>query len=815
MLMSLKWLGDFVEVKEFFTKPESLAEILTKAGLEVETVIDKSKDFNHVVIGLILEKIQHPNADRLSLCRVTTGEGVVHQIVCGAQNHKANDRVVLALPGATLPGNFAIGKSVIRGVESGGMLCSDEELGLPEETEGIRLLPEDAPIGKSFAEYEGFDDVIFELKVTPNRADCLSHYGLAREVACLLKRPLKEIHSRFEVSSNSTQKEIALEVRASELCARYAGRYFSQVKVGPSPGWMKKRLELIGLNSINNVVDVTNYVMMEMGQPLHAFDGKELLGKKIFVEMAKAGETFQTLDGTALTLSGEELMIRDADRSLAMAGVVGGKNSGISDGTTEIFLEAAYFAPMVARRSSRTYKLNTDSSYRFSRGVDPNNVLKALDRATELLLQVAGGAAYSEPYDFYPAPMKKVPVEVTVDTISQRLGLSAEAEKFVDFMQRLGCVVEPKEGGVFQVTPPTFRFDLEQEMDLVEEYARLHGYEHISDTLPLTKVKPTSHDFLFLRHHRVAGLLAAQGLYQAVNLAFTSEKKENDFLGGNREGLKETGLFIPPNPIRVLNPLSEDLSVLKTFLAYHLFCNVTYNFHQGNEVGGLFEIGKCFRSALSSESPEYQEDWRLGLIQWGYRPQLWSKEPSYPLVFELKSKIETLLELFSIKSFQWMNGSPAPAFLHQGQWSILQVDGHRRGFLGTIHPSLLDENKIRTSVVLAELDLEGILAGSLRSRRYEGLSRQPMIQRDLALLMKQDIPSGEVEQELRKFAGDLLKTVEVFDVYEKDLLEKGQKSVAYRLRFQDKVSTLHDNVINELMEKVIIRLEQKFGLSVR
>ncbi|MCE3010898.1 MAG: phenylalanine--tRNA ligase subunit beta, partial [Proteobacteria bacterium] len=377
MKISLKWLNEFVDVQDYLKKPEALADLLTRAGLEVEEISNRAKDLDHVVSALILEKGKHPNADKLSLCQVTTGEGVVHQIVCGAQNHKQGDRVVLALPGAVLPGNFKIAQAQVRGVDSGGMLCSLKELGLAKESEGIVILPVDAPLGKPIAEVLGVDDVTFELKVTPNRADCLSHYGLAREVSCLLGRGLKPLIAKPALTAGQTSDQIQVDLRATDLCPRYTGRFISKVKVGPSPAWLKARLESVGLNSINNIVDVTNYVMMELGQPLHAFDVAQIQGKKIIVDRPVAGEKFMTLDGTELKLKGDELMIQDTEKSLCIGGVIGGKNSGVSEGTQTLFLEAAYFSPSSVRKSSRSHGLNTDSGYRFSRGVDPNNTLAA------------------------------------------------------------------------------------------------------------------------------------------------------------------------------------------------------------------------------------------------------------------------------------------------------------------------------------------------------------------------------------------------------------------------------------------------------
>ncbi len=814
MKISLKWLHDFVDVKEYFQKPEVLADVLTKAGLEVEEIQNKSRDFEFVVTGLILEKDKHPNADKLSLCRVTTGEGVVHQIVCGAQNHKANDRVVVALPGAVLPGNFAIKKAVVRGVESGGMLCSLKELGLPGESDGIVILPESAPIGKPFAEYQGLDDVTFELKVTANRADCLSHYGLAREVACLLGKELKRPEVQLNLSASSTQDQVGLEVRATDLCPRYTGRYLKGVKVGPSPTWLSKRLEMVGMNSINNIVDCTNYVMMELGQPLHAFDAAQIKGRKIVVDRSTKGDKFTTLDGTELTLTGEELMIKDAERGVCIAGVIGGKNSGVTDATTDVFLEAAYFAPMSARKSLRAHGLNTDSGYRFARGVDPEGTLKALDRATELILKVAGGEAFSKNHDVYPTPQKKEVVALKVQTISDRLGYQAQGVKFENFMTRLGCQVDKTGEGEYKILPPSYRFDLEIDMDLVEEYARLNGYDQIPETIPVLDLVPTAHDVNYQLQRKTSELMRAQGYSQGLHSTFVGVKSQNKFLK-DIQTMNAAGLRTTDMPVKVLNPLNEEQDCLRQTLSYGLFKNISQNFNQGNETGRLFEMGKVF---MHESVGQYQEGWRLGLSAWGQISGLWQKDPQHPVVFELKSAIEGLLRAFHISGFQWVpvsNKGEIPAFLHRGQTAHLMVEGKKVGFIGTVHPVLLDDEKVRVPAALAELDLDVLFKNQPRVKRVESISKFPSVHRDLALVMPKALKVGDVLELMKKNAGPFLTGLQVFDVYEGDKLEAGQKSVAIHLSYQDKKDTLRDQVVSESIDQVLKALKEKLQVSVR
>lgn len=812
MKISLQWIQDFVDLGDYMNKPAELGEILTRAGLEVEEIVDRRKDYDQVVVGLILEKDKHPNADRLSVCRVTTGEGVVHQIVCGAQNHKAGDRVVVALPGAVLPGNFSIKKAAVRGVESGGMLCSTTELGLAKESDGIMILPEDAPVGKAFAEYMGLMDVLFELKVTPNRADCLSHFGLAREIACLTGRELKAPNPVFNQSGESTKATMALHVEATDLCLRYCGRTVKGVKVGPSPDWLRKRLEAVGLNSINNVVDVTNYVMMELGQPLHAFDARRVEGRKISVDRANAGEKFVTLDGTELQLKGGELVIRDAARIVALAGVVGGKNSGVTDETSEIFLESANFNGSSVRKTARSFGLETDSSYRFSRGVDADGARRAQDRAVELILKTAGGEALTDPFDSNPTPVVKRPIAIRLDDVTERLGYAAEEAKFVDFMKRLGCKVEGAAAG-FSVTPPSFRFDLERDVDLVEEYARLNGYDQIPETLPVLAQAPASHEDKWKLLRRVNQTMRGQGFLQAFNYGFTSSKKEKAFVGGAR-ALPAAGLMLSEKPIRLKNPLSDDLDVMRSTLSEGLYRNAVTNVKYGSDEGALYEVGVTFHA----QETGFKENGRLAMIAWGRPRGLFTKTRAYPVVYDLKASIEALLETFRISAYTWVTPADkgeVPGFCHRGQYVQLLVEGRKVGFLGTVHPVLLEEEKIRVPVALAEFDLESLLKGQPRPYRAEALSKFPAVERDFSFVMPKSLKVADVIKEIRKAAGSLLVDVDVFDLYEGDKLEAGKKSVSFRLIYHDKNATLQDSVILDLQNKVQEAVAKAFGIAVR
>lgn len=820
MKISLKWLNEYVDVSDFFSKPEVLSDVLTKAGLEVEEIQNKAKDLDNVLTALILEKGKHPNADKLSLCQVTTGEGVVHQIVCGAQNHQSGDKVILALPGAILPGNFKIAKAVVRGVDSGGMLCSFKELGINQEgaekNEGIVICDPSTTIGVPAAKHFGLDDVTFELKVTPNRADCLSHYGLAREVSALLSRPLKAPPLKKNYSGGKTTDKISVEVSDAKACPRYMGRVISGIKVGQSPEWLKKRLEILGMKSINNVVDVTNFVMMELGQPLHAFDAAQIRGQKIVVGPAKDQESFLTLDGTTLALKSTDLMIRDTEGSMCMAGVIGGKNSGTTESTTMVFLESAYFSPLTVRTSSRGHGITTDSGYRFSRGVDVNITDFALDRATDLILEVAGGEAANAAFEFYPQKTQPSEVEISLQMVSDRLGYIATEEKFLDFMKRLGCDVQIKSAGLYGLRPPSFRHDLEIPMDFVEEYARLNGYEHIPETLPAFASAPTSFEPEYLLTRKVSSLLRGEGYQEALNFAFCGAVAEKKFVK-TFEKFLETGLLVKETPVRLVNPLNEELDVMRSTLSFGLFRNVVANVHQGNLVGRLFETGQAFYLS-ETEELKYQQEPRLSLAAWGKSEGLHPMAQDSALVFEMKEAIDHLLRSLGYKTWNWVQPSDKGKvldFMHPGQTAYLELEGKRVGFLGHVHPTLLEGEKIRAEVCLAEFKLSALMNSLQKTLKTERISRFPSIERDLALVMPVSLRAGQIAQEIKKQAGPLLMNLEVFDVYQGDKLPSGQKSVAYRLKYQDRNATLQDQMVQDSVQKVLSSLKEKFEITVR
>jgi phenylalanyl-tRNA synthetase beta chain len=801
MKISLNWVSDYIDIEDYRSKIDELSKLLTSAGLEVEGLVDQKAQFKNVVVAKLITVGKHPDADKLTLCSVDIGSGAPTQIVCGAKNHKAGDYVIAALPGAVLPGNFEIKKSKIRGVESLGMLCSDKELGLSSESDGIRILPEGRP-GQAFSEAFGLNDVIFELNVTPNRADCLSHRGLALELSALLNRPLKATDIKLKVGGFKTTDQAKVSLKDTQKCPRYAGRLVKGVKVGASPLWLKQRLESVGLRSINNVVDVTNYIMFDFGQPQHAFDWSQVQGGEIIVRTSQKGEAFKTLDGTDLTLTGEELVIADTERPVALGGVTGGLNSGVTDDTKDVFLESAFFNAQSVRRTCRRFGIDTDSSYRFTRGVNPEQTVMALEKACSLLQQVAGGEVASDWIDAYPQPITKAPITVDVKYVSERIGYEVGEKDFADVMKRLGCKVE---GG--KVTPPAHRWDLSIPEDLVEEYARVNGYDKLGETLPKLVEEPTKHVDEYVQGRKVGRFLVDQGFDQAVNYAFVSKALQDDVLGAPNErvALGLNGL----EPINVRNPVSEDFAVMRMSLLPSMVQNVSHNLRHGNLSGQIFELGR----GHYKHNGQYLEDSRLSFALWGSPTDMWGK--NVPAVFRLKSAIENLLEVFGQGSkWQWKTLEAPLAFIHPSQCVQLVFQGTPIGFVGSVHPQKAKNLKWREDVAFAELNFQALFK-TQKTVRFKPIPAFPGIDKDLTFVMPKTMKAAEVEREITKAASPLLSSVNVVDVYEGTGIPEDKRALSFRLSFQSPERTLADEEVLKLVQQVIDSVGQKLHLQLR
>jgi phenylalanyl-tRNA synthetase beta chain len=808
MKISLKWIQEFVDVRDFLKAPQGLVEQLTGAGLEVEAIDNPARGLENVVVGQIRELAKHPAADRLTVCQVETGRGV-QQIVCGATNHKAGDKVAVALPGAVLPGGIAIRETVLRGEKSCGMLCSRQELGLAGESDGILILPAEAPVGENFALYQGLDDVILELKVTPNRADCLSHFGVAREIGVLLGRPCEFKKPKFRVGSFRVTERFGVEVKNSEACPRYAAREVRGLSVGESPDWVRKRLQTLGLNAINNVVDATNYVMLELGQPLHAFDAREISGHRIIVADSSPGEAFVKLDGVSIALTGRELTIRNESGPMALAGVVGGQRSGVREDTREVVLESAFFQPMNVRQTSRRLGIETDSAYRFARGVDRASVPLALDRVCQLLSEWAGGEASADAIDAQPVRAAAVAIDFRPEEARHRLGFAVSDQILEQCLARLSCSV--KAGVVWRVTPPSYRGDLRIEEDLIEEVARLVGYEHIPETMPAFDSEPTNHEQTFDLERVWSRDLAAAGFNECVSYHFVGEATQANTLGDVNLWMA-AGLNWQGDIVKIVNPLSDEMNVMRRSLVPQLLEHVGHNLRHGVGQGRLFELGRVFYRI----DKEYFERTSLGLVAFGRWADLWSPPVERPLVFDLKGALEGLLRGRRIE-FNWRAcpAEAAPEFLHPGQSATLVVQGQPVGVIGTLHPSLAEAQKIRVPVTVAEIDFEKIRGEARPSFRVRKVSPYPVVERDLAFVVSLDKPVADIEREIRRVCGPRLRELAIVDIFQGGALEKDQRSVAFRMWLQDDQATLTDQDLSALQEAVIKSVSERLGVQVR
>ncbi len=817
MLASFNWIKDFVDFKA--DAPE-LVRRLAMAGLESEILSQPGKGIDdHVVTAQILKIDKHPNADRLSLCEVQFNDEV-SPVVCGANNMKAGDKVVLARPGAKLPGGLVIKVSKIRKVESQGMLCSESELGLADTSEGILILPPETPLGLPLTQALDLGDTILEIEVTPNRGDCLSIQGLSREVAANFHLPFKSNETpTFHEATGKSQVEV--NVRSQERCGRYACRVLSGIKVGPSPQHVVRRLESCGIRAINNIVDATNYIMLETGQPLHAFDLKEIRRGQINIRTAESGEKMKTLDGIDRELNCEDLVIADGERILALAGVMGGEDSGVSEATTEILLESAWFQAGSVRKTARRLGLQTESSYRFERGVDPSGCVAAINRLTEVILEVAGGKVLGSTIDHYPDPVRPIEVTLRPSRIQRILGIALEAPEIMTPLQALGISGEAGKGGDYHFQIPTYRSDLNREIDLIEEVARLYGYDRIPATYPsihlseLLQAKGNSFDQL----DHIRTLLTGWGFHEVLHYSFTSHELLKKF---SQEFSEEQSL---------LNPISEDQSVMRPALFPQMVQTLQSNVFKGNKDLRFFELRPVYRFDREGDGKRpFQESWHLCLGMSGARrsPHFLEKESATALkefkgltLLDLKGYLEALFHrcLPGIKIAE--GPLNLPYFHPNRQMSLtLQTPGTQGetvagGFMGRLHPAVLAEMDVPVPILIGEIYLDLFLTEWKNSIQFEEISPFPTIWRDINLIVDEKTPSGEVLRVIRAQGGLWLRRAELFDLYRGKPLEAGKKALTYRLEYGAKDRTLTDEEVNGSREKLLEQLKHTLGATLR
>ncbi len=816
MKISLNWLSDYLDVAPIRADLKGVLSKLTMRGLEVESIHDLSKGFDKVVVALLETRDRHPNADRLSVCKVNNGKETL-QIVCGAQNMKAGDKVALSMIGAHLPNGLKIEKGKIRDVESFGMLCSEVELGLADQSEGIMILPADAKVGTPLATQLGREDIVFELNVTPNRGDALSHIGVARELASILGQKLKLPSITVSEAGGNTSDKIKVALQnpegAPDLCLQYHARFIEGVKIKPSPEWLKKRLTSIGLRPINNIVDITNFILMEWGQPLHAFDYAQIKGGQIQVRLAKKGEKLPLLDATTVELDASDLVIADAERPVALAGVMGGGNSEVTEKTTSLLLEAAQFLPATVRKTARRHQKNSDSSHRFERQIDARAVRNAMDRAVALIVELGGGKAYKGAVSKYSPLGERLAkgeprvIEMSIRSANKFLGTMLSQVQAVECLKLAGFDSEVS-GDRFRVTVPSYRTDVELPEDLFEEILRVWGYDKIEARVPRMEFMPEPATATDLRSRLIEKLklgLAEQGFNEAVNFAFTS-KVTNEFWGGEEKKLA----------VELANPLNEQFTTMKTSLLGGLFENfMTSARHQQRNLR-LFEVRPVYLRDEKTDTG-MREDWRLTAICSGrsFSSPLDANDRDLDF-FDAKGFLELALETVGARGVRYMAfEAQGDSRLHPAQAARVAIGRGPCGMIGRLHPKVEAEHKLRQPVFVFEISLDRALEVAKTERKFTPVAKFPKVERDLSLLVPQSLLAEKVVQTIQKLGKPLVETVSVVDTYAGEKIPAGLRSLSVSFVLGDATRTLEDGEVDLITQKILTGLDKEIGVKLR
>jgi phenylalanyl-tRNA synthetase beta chain len=785
MKVSLDWLRELVDID---IPAKDFAHALTMGGLEVEAMEPVAPPFSGIVVGHVKSVVPHPNADKLRVTEVDAGTGEILQIVCGAPNVAAGQKVPCALVGARLPG-MEIRKAKLRGVESSGMLCSARELGMSDDHAGLLVLDADTPVGTDVREVLGLGDTYLTLKLTPNRGDCLSLFGIARDAAALLKSAVHLPDAPPVAASIADAR--AIRISAPQACGVYYGRVIKGIDPSrTTPAWMVRRLERAGLRGISPLVDITNYVMLERGQPMHAFDHGKLQGG-IDVRFMKPGERIKLLNGNEVEHRPNLLAITDETGPVALGGVMGGHDSMVDDRTTDVFFEAAFFHPEAVQGRARELGLSSDAAYRYERGVDYGATRAALERATALVLEICGGAAGPVVEARGELPVRSETL-VRPARVRALLGYPLDETRMPGILKRLSCALTEVPMGM-RVTPPTWRFDLAIEEDFVEEIARIHGYDHVPaeaprSSVPMLPVDGGARDRFDLRH-----MLAALGYQEIVSYSFVSEDWERDFAGND-------------NPVRLANPIASHMGVMRTTLIGGLVQSLRSNLNRGEERVRLFEIGRCFEGA---EADIRVQPERIAGLAFGARwDEQWG-QPSQPVdFFDAKGDVEALA---GTRRFDF---APAvhPA-CHPGRCARILHAGNPVGLVGELHPALQQKYELPSAPVLFELDTGPLLEGA--APRFRGVSRMPIVRRDQAMVFDEKVPAGAVLEAVRGVVPPFVRDVQVFDMYRGKGVDPGKKSLALRIVMQDTDRTLTDSEVESVMASIREQLQQQFGARPR
>ncbi len=784
MKFSENWLRAYVNPD---LDSDRLAHALTMAGLEVEALESVAPPFDKVVVGEVLSLEKHPDADRLNVCRVDVGAGEPLLIVCGAANVRAGAKVPCALVGAQLP-KMTIKRAKVRGVESFGMLCSEQEMGLADVSSGLLLLPPDATVGQSIRDYLGLDDKLYTLKLTPNRSDCLSVTGVAREVAAVTGAALSL--PNVVVVPASIPDRIAVAVDEPAACPRYCGRVLKGLNAATeTPEWMARRLKRSGLRPISAIVDVTNYVLLELGQPLHAFDLAKIRGG-ISVRFARPGEQLALLNQQTATLDSDMLVISDTAQALALAGVMGGQASAVSDMTADIFLESAFFSPDTIAGKARRLTLSTDSSYRFERGVDFAATRAALERATQLLLEICGGAA-GEITEVTAELPQRAPIRLRVARVNQVLGIVLSAAQIAALLSRLQFDFA-EDGGAFQVTPPSYRFDLAIEADLIEEMARLYGYDNIPALPPRGTLNMLAQSETARGRDALRALLTARDYQEVINYSFVDATWERDFAGND-------------SPLPLKNPIASQMGVMRSTLFGGLIDNLRFNLNRKQERVRLFETGCCFiQSADGFNQPE-----RIaGLCYGNAKPEQWGEAARAVDFYDAKADVEALFWP-SVPRFE---AAPHPA-LHPGQAAKVWLEGEFIGWIGTLHPKWRQKYELPVAPALFELDMAVLLGG--RVPAFAEIPKFQAVRRDIAVVVDEGVSVQALLDGMSEHLPDVVVELALFDVYRGKGIDLGKKSLAFRVLMQDTQQTLTDEEVDAVTAQLAEVLTSRYGAKLR
>ena len=785
--------------------PESIADRLTMAGLEAAGIESFGVGYDDIVIGKILRIAPHPDAEKLSLCEVTVGGTETLSIICGARNIYEGAIVPVSLVGSSLPNGMKIKRSKIRGVLSEGMICSEEELGLEEHSSGIMLLGDDLPLGAPFFEVTGLKDFVIDFEITPNRGDCLSVLGIAREVSAVYDLPLKPLDITLSEMGQGIDKSIDIEIENKRDCPRYCARLVRGVKIGPSPLWLRERLIKLGFRSINNVVDITNYVLLELGQPLHAFDLDRLRGHKIIVRSASENERFVTLDGKERELSAEDLLICDAEGPVAVAGVMGGLNSEVTETTENVLIESAYFRPGAIRQTAKRLGLPTEASYRFERGVDPEGVIRAVDLAASLMANLADGQVAPGIMDKDYREKSPDIIEIKTRKVNSVLGLELSDEEVEKTLRRLFIETEEKDKGMLRVRVPSFRRDITRPIDLIEEVGRIVGFDKIPATLPTCEmdanvVEPFQHLKGIARR-----FLVDHGYFEAINYSFIPSKWLDDMMVPEGDHLRKV--------LRLKNPISEDMTILRTFLMPSLIDTALKNFNYKVQDIKIFEFRNVYYALNNKELPD--ERLHLAGLIMGKNPYSFGFEKRAFDFLDIKGDVEGLCEALDISSVQFMFPKVPKPYLHPGISSDLFVDGSPVGYLGKLNPAVADVFKIDENVYCFELDFSELVHGVRTEIKAEKISKYPPVSRDLAVIADFQMPVGEIIEKIQSFRNKYLKRVELFDIYFGKEIPEGKKSVAFRVTYQALQKTLKDKEVDKIHKQLASFVIKEGNIQLR